>query len=49
MYWCQAESRRKVKSDIVGKIWLRFKECPTVEIAYPHLELEGNKGYKAKN
>ncbi len=39
IYWSPAESRRKIRSQIVEKIWRRFSEDPLVEIAYPHLEL----------
>jgi small-conductance mechanosensitive channel len=41
LYFCPAEQRRKVKSDITERIWRRFTDDPRVGIAYPHVELVG--------
>lgn len=39
LYFCPVELRRKVKSDIVERVWTRLGEDPRVGIAYPHLEI----------
>jgi len=37
LYFCPPEIRRRMKAQIVEKIWRRFSEDPRVEMAYPHL------------
>jgi small-conductance mechanosensitive channel len=44
LYFCQAERRRVVKSEITERIWKRFMGDPKVGIAYPHVHLVGLKG-----
>lgn len=44
LYFCPAESRRKIKSEITEKIWNRFMADPKVGIAYPHMHLVGKLG-----
>ncbi len=39
VFWLPADRRRRMKSDIVEKIWRKFSQDPSVEIAYPHMEL----------
>jgi small-conductance mechanosensitive channel len=39
VYWCPAEKRRKVKTEVTERIWRRFMEDPRVAIAYPHMEI----------
>jgi small-conductance mechanosensitive channel len=39
LYFCPAEQRRRVKGDIVERVWRKFTTDPRVEIAYPHLKL----------
>ena len=39
VYWAPAEKRRRIKTEIVEKVWRKFSQDPAVEIAYPHLEL----------
>ena len=45
LYWCPAEYRRLVKSQIVERIWRRFMEDPRIGIAYPHMELVKHQSY----
>ena len=42
LYFCPAEQRRRVKTDITERIWHRFMDDPRVDIAYPHLQLVGD-------
>ncbi len=39
LYWCPAGLRRKVKADIVERVWRKFMADPKVGIAYPHMEI----------
>jgi len=41
IYYCLAEERRKVKSEITERIWRKFMADPRVEIAYPHMQILG--------
>lgn len=41
LYFCPAEIRRKIKSEITERIWKRFMADPSVGIAYPHMHLVG--------
>lgn len=43
MYWCPAELRRKIKTQIVERIWHDFMKDPEIEIAYPHMEIVKHK------
>lgn len=38
VYFCPAESRRRIRSEITEKVWRRFNEDASVGIAYPHME-----------
>jgi len=39
IYWCPVKIRRKIKTQIVEKIWHKFMSDSKVGIAYPHLEI----------
>jgi len=39
VYWAPVETRRKTRSEITELIWRKFSQDPSVEIAYPHMEL----------
>ncbi|HYS71116.1 MAG TPA: mechanosensitive ion channel domain-containing protein [Thermoplasmata archaeon] len=39
LYFCPPEIRRRMKAQIVEKIWRRFSEDERVEMAYPHLAI----------
>ncbi len=39
IYWCPANMRRKIRTQIVESIWQKFMEDPNIEIAYPHMEI----------
>jgi small-conductance mechanosensitive channel len=39
VFWLPVDKRRRMKSDIVERIWRKFSQDPSVEIAYPHMEL----------
>lgn len=43
MYWCPADKRRKIRTEIVEKVWRKFMEDPDIEIAYPHMEVVRHK------
>lgn len=45
LYWCPAEFRRTIKSQIVERVWKRFMEDPKVGIAYPHMEIVKHETY----
>jgi len=39
VYWSSADKRRKTRTEITERIWRKFSQDPSVEIAYPHMEL----------
>src|SRR5207249_1264482 len=39
LYFCPPELRRRLKAQVVEKIWRRFSEDTRVEMAYPHLAI----------
>ncbi len=43
VYFCPAETRRRMRSEITERIWRRFTEDPRVGIAYPHMEIVRHK------
>ena len=44
LYFCAADVRRSINSDITERIWRRFMDDPRVGIAYPHVHLVGSEG-----
>lgn len=44
LYYCPAEMRRLIRSEITEKIWRKFMEDPRVDIAYPHMHILGKLG-----
>ncbi|MBU4031883.1 MAG: mechanosensitive ion channel family protein [Candidatus Thermoplasmatota archaeon] len=39
VYWLPVERRRRIRSEIVERVWRKFSQDSAVEIAYPHMEL----------
>ena len=39
LYFCPPDLRRRLKAQIVEKVWRRFSEDPRVEMAYPHVAI----------